>query len=56
LHGAVSLPGGNFAGIVCEPAGDRTIRILFFAIVATVCGKFPGRGAQGSRIEWQGIF
>jgi hypothetical protein len=50
------LPAGNVAGIACDQARDRTIHVLFPAIIATTCGKFPVHDGQGNRIEWQGIF
>jgi hypothetical protein len=51
-----SLPAGNVSGIACNQARDRTIQVLFSAITATTCNKFPAHDGQGNRIEWQGIF
>jgi hypothetical protein len=53
---ADALPAGNVAGTACGQGCDRTIHVLFSAITATTCDKFPVHDGQGNRIEWQGIF
>jgi hypothetical protein len=53
---AQSLPAENFAGKVCDSALDQTTRILFYAIVATRCGRFPVQTAGEPDLIGQGTF